>query len=446
MALSSRRMMTAAATGCGLLTCVHVGEAFVTSPSSSAELRQQVVAAGGATVAGRPHGLESRRMHQKAETEAAPFSTATFFASVVALAGVSAAAHRRSSDRGLVARRARMVATRPDQAIPWWQRLVRPRIEEGVGIWAEKLNMTTIFDEQDGNWRTIPATILVIKRGGNVVTGKRWPEKHGYYAVQMGYDQRPPEEMKYVAKRGGNTAELAMAKIAPLKKLREFTCRPQDWEKYEVGQKVWPSEIFKEGDIVDLHSRSKGKGFQGNVTRWGLHRGPMSHGSKHHRRVGSVAGDGRVWPGKKMPGWVGDTMHCQKGGKILKIIDRIDEDNMPESIIVISGSVAGYTAHTEKGGSYVYLHPSKSKYGMTDGRFKRDPVWLWYTAKGEDVDELVPLRKQAWTWKTHWGQDMRWKTAEVKKYWPDGFPGYDHGPDPFHDECDPHLAIKAPEW
>eukprot|EP00929_Paragymnodinium_shiwhaense_P099826 TRINITY_DN616_c0_g1_i5.p1 TRINITY_DN616_c0_g1~~TRINITY_DN616_c0_g1_i5.p1 ORF type:complete len:453 (-),score=125.83 TRINITY_DN616_c0_g1_i5:81-1439(-) len=448
----SLRVSAAAAAAYALATCVKGAESFVTTSSGAGGLRQRAFPAGSTAAAELTNGLASRlprpsedRLVQ-VEAETTQMGAAAVLVSVVTLAGASVAARNRSSRRGLVARRARMVATRPDQAIPWWQRLVRPRIEEGVGIWAEKLNMTTIFDEQDGNWRTIPATILVIKRGGNVVTGKRWPEKHGYYAVQMGYDQRPPEEMKYVAKRGGNTAELAMAKIAPLKKLREFTCRPQDWEKYEVGQKVWPSEIFKEGDIVDLHSRSKGKGFQGNVTRWGLHRGPMSHGSKHHRRVGSVAGDGRVWPGKKMPGWVGDTMHCQKGGKILKIIDRIDEDNMPESIIVISGSVAGYTAHTEKGGSYVYLHPSKSKYGMTDGRFKRDPVWLWYTAKGEDVDELVPLRKQAWTWKTHWGQDMRWKTAEVKKYWPDGFPGYDHGPDPFHDECDPHLAIKAPEW
>lgn len=337
--------------------------------------------------------------------------------------------------------------------------MVRPRIEEGMGIIAEKLNMTTIFDEQDGNWKTVPATILVVKRGGNIVTNKKWPERHGYYSVQVGYDRRKlidkdttNEEDRIhglnVRQRGGSRMHLAKNKIPPLKKLREFSVRPHDWEKYEIGQKLWPSDLFKEGDIVDVHSRSKGRGFQGNITRFGCRRGPMTHGSKHHRRVGSMGAMGpqKVWVGKKMPGFLGDRMHTSKGLKILKIIDRIDEDNMPESIIVVQGSVAGYTAHTDKGGSYVYMHLSKRKYGMTDGRFKRDPVWLWYTAKGEDVDELIPLRKQAWTWKTHWGQDLRWKTAEVKKYWPDGFPGYDHGPDPFYDECDPKLALKAPEW
>eukprot|EP00929_Paragymnodinium_shiwhaense_P099827 TRINITY_DN616_c0_g1_i6.p1 TRINITY_DN616_c0_g1~~TRINITY_DN616_c0_g1_i6.p1 ORF type:complete len:517 (-),score=103.48 TRINITY_DN616_c0_g1_i6:167-1717(-) len=229
----SLRVSAAAAAAYALATCVKGAESFVTTSSGAGGLRQRAFPAGSTAAAELTNGLASRlprpsedRLVQ-VEAETTQMGAAAVLVSVVTLAGASVAARNRSSRRGLVARRARMVATRPDQAIPWWQRLVRPRIEEGVGIWAEKLNMTTIFDEQDGNWRTIPATILVIKRGGNVVTGKRWPEKHGYYAVQMGYDQRPPEEMKYVAKRGGNTAELAMAKIAPLKKLREFTCRPQ---------------------------------------------------------------------------------------------------------------------------------------------------------------------------------------------------------------------------
>lgn len=234
--------------------------------------------------------------------------------------------------------------------------------------------------------------------------------------------------------------------LPPLKKLKEFRCRPQDWEKYEIGQKIWPSDIFKEGDLVDIHGRSKGKGFQGPIRKWGHKRGPMTHGSKHHRRYGSVGAGttpGRVLPGKRMAGWMGDQKCTQKSAKILKIMDKIDEDNMPESIIVVEGSVPGYTAHTENGGSYVYLHPKKDN---KDGRFKRDPVWLWYTKRGEGVDPYVPIPGMAWTWKTMWGRDIRWITNEVKKYWPDGFPGYDHTMDPFYDGCDPHIAIKAPEW
>lgn len=451
---SRLRMPAAAATACALVACMKGGDAFVTS--SSTGLRQQAVPAG--TIAGGlSHGLASRMPRpsderlREVEAGTPSVGAAAFLVSLVALAGASAAARGREFRRGSVARKAVTVATRPDQAIPWWQRLVRPKIEEGMGIWAEKLNMTTIFDEKDGNWRTVPATILVVKRGGNIVTAKKWPEKHGKYSVQVGYDRKQmTEEEKENSRDGGGfvPVQQGINKIPALKKIREFSVRPHDWEKYEIGQKLWPSDIFQEGDIVDVHARSKGKGFQGNITRWGCRRGPMTHGSKHHRRVGSIGQTGaqKVWVGKKMPGHLGDKMNTSKSLKILKIIDRIDEDNMPESIIVVSGSVAGYTAHTDKGGSYVYLHLSKRKYGMTDGRFKRDPVWLWYTAKGEDVDELIPLRKKAWTWKTHWGQDLRWKTAEVKKYWPDGFPGYDHGPDPFYDECDPKLALKAPEW
>ena len=70
----------------------------------------------------------------------------------------------------------------------------RPTIEPGIGIWAEKLNMTTIFEEEEGNVRTVPATILCVKRGGNMITDKKWPEKHGHYAVQVGYERYTPDE------------------------------------------------------------------------------------------------------------------------------------------------------------------------------------------------------------------------------------------------------------
>jgi len=377
-------------------------------------------------------------------------NTSGTFALALALAGaagIANAASRRSSARGKVARHASVIATAPDQAIPWWQRLAKPKIESGIGIWAEKLNMTTMFDEAGGAWKTVPATILVVKRGGNVVTDKKWPERHGYYSIQVGYDRFTPGKTELKNKTAIKIAALAKNEIPPLKKLKEFRVRPQDWDKYEIGDKLWPSDLFEEGDLVDVHGRSKGKGFQGAIKLWGHKRGPMGHGSKHHRRYGSVGAGttpGRTWPGTKMPGWQGDNSHTQKSLKILKIIDRIDENNMPESIIVVKGSVPGYTAYeADKGGSYVYLHKKKN---LSDGRFQRDPVWLWYTLRGENVDPYTPIKGKAWTWKTFWGRDLRWVSQQTKKYWPDGFPGYDHSYDPFYDGCDPHLAIKAPEW
>merc|ERR1712232_1119378 len=159
--------------------------------------------------------------------------------------------------------------------------------------------------------------------------------------------------------------------------------------------------------------------------------------------MGTSATPGRVLPYKKMAGWFGGTKKTERK-RIITIIDRIDEDNMPESIIVVAGTVTGYSAYNDNGGgSYVYLHHPKP---FSDGRFKRDPVWCWYYSNEDGADPYTPFKGKAWTWKTLWGRDIRWVKHEIKKFWPDGFPGYDHSHDPFHDDCDEHKALKAPEW
>lgn len=384
-----------------------------------------------------------------AETSASSTQSGSTSWPFVALAGVAAlaGATSRRTKSSTVSRKASLIATRPDQAIPWWDRLTRPTIEPGIGIWAEKLNMTTIFEEEEGNVKAVPATILCVKRGGNLVTDKRWPEKHGHYSVQVGYERYTPNEHEKRGKSALHLKRLARMECPPLRKLKDFRVRPQDWEKYEIGQKILPSDIFKVGDLVDVHGWAKGKGFVGRIKKWGGKRGPMTHGSKHHRREGSIgaAFPKRVLPKRHRAGWLGATKSIAHNLQVLKIMDGIDEDNMPESIIVVKGSVPGYTAHWESGGSYVWLHKAKDTL-RSDGRFKRDPVWLWFYHKDEGVDPLVPIKEKAWTWKTMWGRDIRWITSEVKKYWPDGFPGYDHIMDPFYDDCDEHIALKAPEW
>jgi len=362
-----------------------------------------------------------------------------------ALAIAATAASSSRVRRGLTARRAIAVATSAGDAIPWWQRLTRQKTEKGVGIWCEKLNMTTWF-EDGPEGKATPATILVVKKGGNIITGKKWPEKHGYYAITVGYDRYVPEEWEAKGGRAKALAKLAANDLPPLKKEREFRVRPQDWEKWNIGDKVKISDLFKEGDAVDIRGRTKGKGFCGAIKAHGHRRGPMTHGSKHHRRYGSVgmsATPSRVFPFKKMATWVGDKMTVQKRLKILKVMDQIDEDNMPETIIVVKGSVPGYIAHFEAGGSYLNMTHAVN---TADGRYKRDPVWLYYVKRGDETDPYVPIRGQAWTWKTVWGRDIRWYKQEEKKYWPDGFPGYDHSEDPFYDGCDEKKAIKAPEW
>lgn len=125
--------------------------------------------------------------------------------------------------------------------------MAKPKMEVGIGIWAEKLNMTTVFAEQGGNSRRVPCTILVIKRGGNWVTDKMWPEKHGVYSVQVGYERYTPEGEFETTKLGkAHTDKLARNDMPPLRKLKNFRMRPHDWEKWEIGQKVRVSDVFEE--------------------------------------------------------------------------------------------------------------------------------------------------------------------------------------------------------
>jgi large subunit ribosomal protein L3 len=343
----------------------------------------------------------------------------------------------------------RRTAMRPDEVIPWWDRQTATKMERGAGVWAEKLNSVRLF-EDDGTMQN--GAILVIKRGGNIVTGKRWPEKHGYYALQVGYNRYVPQEWeKTVPGRRKKLQDFAEADLPPMQWVKEFRVRPQDWKKYEIGDKIDISKLFKEGDKVDILGQTKDMGFRGrvakyrNATRHQRHgRGPMTHGSKHHNRIGSMGagtGTARVFPGKKGAGHKGARRLVVKR-KILKIMDKIDEDNMPETIMVVNGPIPGYNAFWKEGGSPVVIQHALN---WSDGRHKQDPVWLWYVLSEND-DPYVPMPGMAWTYKSYWGRDIRFYKAEEKKYWPDGIPGFDHSTDPFYDDCDPHKAIKAPEW
>lgn len=323
--------------------------------------------------------------------------------------------------------------------------MVAPRLEQGVGIWAEKLNKTTWFTD-DALARALPATILCIKRGGNYVINKAWPERDGLYTVTVGYDRYNPK-YGYLTKGEKKVTEMcANANLPPMKKAHQFRVRPQEWDKWDIGDKVNPSDVFKEGEFLHIHGRTPTKGFIGQIEAWGHKRGPKEHGSQFHRTYGSV-GQGTteslVAPLKRMPGWKGGQKQTTYN-KILKIIEGVDEDNMPESIIVVKDDVAGYEATDQKlGGSYVYMHRQKD---WSDGRFKRDKVFMWYALPGEENDPYKPIPQQAWTHKTYWGRDITWVNKEIRKWWPDGFPGYDHSTDPFYDGCDERLSLKAPEW
>ncbi|MCK8489719.1 50S ribosomal protein L3 [Paenibacillus sp. MBLB2552] len=191
------------------------------------------------------------------------------------------------------------------------------------GILGKKLGMTQVFTPE-GN--VVPVT--VIEASSNVVLQKKDLENDGYEAIQIGYSDKKEAR--------ANKPEVGHAKKAgatPKRYVREI--RGVDLAGYEVGQEV-KVDIFAEGEFVDVTGISKGKGFQGVIKRWGQSRGPMAHGSRYHRRPGSMGSiqANRVPKGKRLPGHMGsETVTIQN----LEIV-RVDAER---NVLLVKGSIPG---------------------------------------------------------------------------------------------------------
>lgn len=204
-----------------------------------------------------------------------------------------------------------------------------------LGLLGNKIGMTQIFDES-GN--IVPVT--VIKVGPCIITQIKTVLDDGYNAIQIGYGN---VSNKFLTQP--QLGHLQKSNIQPLKYLKEF--RVNDPEKFEVGQ-IINVKSFTSGQLVDITGKSSGKGFSGLQKRHHFTRGPMSHGSKNHRAPGSIGmgtSPGRVLPGKKMAGQLGN-----KNTNIRKL--RILQVNTDENILVIKGSVPG------KPGNLLSIKPS----------------------------------------------------------------------------------------
>lgn len=191
------------------------------------------------------------------------------------------------------------------------------------GILGKKLGMTQVFTPE-GN--VIPVT--VIEASGNVVLQKKDVENDGYEAIQIGYADKKESR--------SNKPEAGHAKKAnttPKRYVREI--RGIDLAGYEVGQEV-KVDIFAEGEFVDVTGVSKGKGFQGVIKRWGQSRGPMSHGSRYHRRPGSMGSiqANRVPKGKRLPGHMGSETVTIQNLEVIKV-------DAERNVILVKGSIPG---------------------------------------------------------------------------------------------------------
>lgn len=193
-----------------------------------------------------------------------------------------------------------------------------------VGLLGNKIGMTQIFDKS-GN--IIPVTIL--KVGPCIITQVKTENLDGYQSIQIGY-MNVSNKLLNQPKLG----HLQKSNIQALKYLKEF--RVKNENEFEVGQ-VLNVDFFSPGQFVNIKGKTIGKGFSGLQKRHNFTRGPMTHGSKNHRAPGSIGmgtTPGRVLPGKKMAGQLGNKITTIKKLKIIQL-------NLEENILVIKGSVPG---------------------------------------------------------------------------------------------------------
>ncbi len=190
-------------------------------------------------------------------------------------------------------------------------------------ILGTKIGMTQVFGEGGA---VIPVTVVLA--GPCVVTQKKTVETDGYEAVQVGFGDVKEKHLNKPL-----IGHFKKADTANKKYLREF--RLEDCSAYNVGDEI-KADTFEAGEKVDVSGISKGKGFAGPM-KHGLHRGPMTHGSKSKRVSGSMgmcSFPGRVFKGKVLPGHMGvDKVTVQN----LEVVQVIPEQNL----ILIRGAVPG---------------------------------------------------------------------------------------------------------
>jgi len=191
------------------------------------------------------------------------------------------------------------------------------------GLLARKIGMTQVFTD-DG--RAMAVTVL--EAGPCVVLKKKTLETDGYNAIQVGFLGIRDRKVNRP-----DRGQFTKANVKPTKWLREF--RVEDVNQYEIGQEI-KADLFQEGDLIDVTGISKGKGFAGGIKRHNFNRGPMGHGSKYHRRSGSLGAKGpaRVFKGRKMPGRLGGERVTVQRLQIVKVYP-------DKNIILVKGAVPG---------------------------------------------------------------------------------------------------------
>ncbi len=195
-------------------------------------------------------------------------------------------------------------------------------------IVGKKIGMTQIFTD-DG--RLVPVT--VVEAGPCKVVQKKTTESDGYDAVQVGFDTLAENRAKKLVNQP-LTGHFKKAGVAPTRYLREL--RLDNVAGLEVGNELTVSQ-FENGDKIDVSGISKGHGYTGAIQRWNQHTGPMAHGSKYHRGVGSLSANSdpsRVFKNKHMAGHYGVERVTVQNLEIVKV-------DAERNLLLIKGAVPG---------------------------------------------------------------------------------------------------------
>ena len=204
------------------------------------------------------------------------------------------------------------------------------------GLIGKKIGMTQIFDE---NGAALPVTL--IEAGPCYVTQVRLPEKEGYAAVQLGFQESKPKRLT-----SGELGHLKKNELPPLRFLREFRTK----EEYKVGDKL-TVEVFVLGERVDVVGTSKGKGFAGVVKRYHFAGGPKTHGASDRLRApgsnSATTTPGRVYKGSRRAGHLGHERVTAQGLKVVLV-------DAERNLLGVTGAIPG-----SKGGLVVVQEARK---------------------------------------------------------------------------------------
>ncbi len=240
------------------------------------------------------------------------------------------------------------------------------------GILGKKIGMTQVFAK---NGELVPVTVIKVE--DNKVLQVKTIETDGYNAIQLGVQDKKEKNTSKPelghAKKAGTIGKRFKKEI----RLDESTIA-----NYEMGQTL-SVDMFEAGEFIDVQGTTKGKGFQGVIKRHGQSRGPMSHGSRYHRRPGSMGAVApAVFKGKNLPGHMGHETVTVQNLEIVMV-------NLEENVILVKGNVPGGK------NSFIVVKSAIKKpnfkketfdlvgYDGSEGIRKEEPV------KEEPVEEVV---------------------------------------------------------